>query len=229
MRCMEPSSAAWETAAEPPASSAMLLSPASDPIGTCHCCRQASRDLPRYSDVLTCLCRLHCLATALTHAINFLLLSTLFALHINQSTPRYFGACPACQNQAISHVQGLQCSLTRTNPGLLLLILTVPGDLSPAVLQAAQALGRVMEVEDVRVGSRNTYEDGRLCPVTSDSLSLFWVTGIGDDGLVLCTSESRDQLHMRLSLQQWAAHELLVHDRRCLLPDADGRSRNADA
>ena len=74
---------------------------------------------------------------------------------------RIISACPACQNQLVFHVQALQCSLNRTNPGLPLLILTVPGDLSPFILQAAQALGRVIEVEDVRVGSRNTYEDGR--------------------------------------------------------------------
>ena len=58
-------------------------------------------------------------------------------------------------------VQGMQCSLARSNPGLPLLILTAPGDLSPGVLQAAHACGQVVTVEDIRVGSRSTYEDGR--------------------------------------------------------------------
>ena len=55
----------------------------------------------------------------------------------------------------------MQCSLNRSNPGLPLLILTVQGDLSPSVLQAAQAVGQIVQVEDVRVGKGNTYEDGR--------------------------------------------------------------------
>ena len=63
-------------------------------------------------------------------------------------------------------VQGMQCSLNRSNPGLPLLVLTAPGDLSPGVLQAAHACGQVLQVEDVRVDSSSTYEDGRQVSVS---------------------------------------------------------------
>lgn len=59
-------------------------------------------------------------------------------------------------------VQELACSLNRSSPGVPLLVLTVAGDISPAVEKQAAALAQLVHVDEFRF--HNAMRDGR-CPV----------------------------------------------------------------
>ena len=58
-------------------------------------------------------------------------------------------------------VQGMATSLRHNSPGTSLVILTVAAELDADTMTQAHRLGAILTVDDIAVGSSNTYEDGR--------------------------------------------------------------------